>query len=308
MSSHTIWFATCVSLRGERAGLCRDFFFDIWSTYAKGRGHPSNVNLLTRPPLLRTPELTKPVSIIHKTHFVNLAQARASQLTKASLASGSLARGFFCNQFENPANHMAHFNTTGPELLAQTNGRIDILVLGAGTGGTISGLATYLKTYLPNLKIILADPQGSGLANKVKHNILFSETESEGTRKRHQVDSIVEGIGNNRLTANFEMGMSLIDDAISVSDAEALVMAKQLRDEGVFCGSSTAVNCVAVQKICEREGTGKVVVTILCDGGERGLGKFWDVDHEGWIDGDPFESTVDCRLGPRGRADCNQVE
>src|ERR1700733_7926844 len=81
-----------------------------------------------------------------------------------------------------------------------------------GTGGTISGISEYLLPRLPELKVVLADPQGSGLYNKIKYGVMYSPTEREGTRRRHQVDSLIEGIGLNRLTHNFEIGSSRIHD------------------------------------------------------------------------------------------------
>lgn len=173
-----------------------------------------------------TVEKVRPVSIIDKNQFVNLARTRAEQ------------GGYFADQFENPANFDVHFNTTGPEIYRQTAGRIDALVLGAGTGGTLSGIACYLKERVKSLKVFLADPQGSGLFNKVKYNVMYAPTEKEGSRKRHQVDTVVEGIGINRLTQNFDKGRRLIDDAYRVSDEEAIKMSRFLvRQDGkvIWC-------------------------------------------------------------------------
>jgi cysteine synthase A len=102
----------------------------------------------------------------------------------------------------------------------------------------------YLKPRLPDLKVVLADPQGSGLFNRVKYGVMFDPKEREGTRRRHQVDTIVEGIGINRVTANFEAGRELVDDAVRVTDAQAMAMARWLAEkDGIFVGSSSAVNC-----------------------------------------------------------------
>jgi cysteine synthase A len=139
---------------------------------------------------------------------------------------------------------MAHFEGTGPEIYQQCDGRLDAFVAGAGTGGTISGVARFLRTKLPNVQVILADPQGSGLYNRVKYGVMFDVKEREGTRRRQQVDTIVEGIGLTRVTANFEIGRDLIDDAFRVTDEEAIAMARRLVEEdGLFIGSSSAVNC-----------------------------------------------------------------
>ena len=95
---------------------------------------------------------------------------------------------------------------------------------------------------------------------------MFSNTEKEGTSKRSQVDTIVEGIGINRITANFEAGRTLIDEAIKVSDEEAVAMSRHLvHHDGLFLGSSSAVNCIAAVRVAERLGPGHRIVTILCD-------------------------------------------
>lgn len=197
-----------------------------------------------------------PAPIVEKDNFVNRARALAKTHTASSgLESTSeddlptdermtRGRGFFADQFENEANWRAHYDGTGPELYSQCGGRIDAFVAGAGTGGTISGVARFLKPLLPKLEVVLADPQGSGLFNRVVYGVMFDVKEREGTRRRRQVDTIVEGIGINRVTANFEAGKELVDDAIRVTDAQALAMARWLVEkDGIFIGSSSAVNC-----------------------------------------------------------------
>jgi cysteine synthase len=255
-----------------------------------------------------------PAPIIEPDNFVNraraLAQARNLASEKSSIPSSALKtnaspagtsastsnRGFFTDQFENSANWMAHFRGTGPEIFAQCNGRLDAFVAGAGTGGTISGVALFLKPKIPNLSVVLADPQGSGLYNRVRHGVMFDIKEREGTRRRRQVDSIVEGIGINRITANFDAGSELIDDAVRVTDAQALAMARWLVEkDGIFVGSSSAVNCkpLAYRSISEKWlnivaiigfaavktalklGPGHRIVTVLTDSGTRHLSRFW---------------------------------
>lgn len=186
-------------------------------------------------------ERVKPAPIVDQNQFVNLARTRAREHTESKEKSG---RGLFADQFENEANWRAHFTGTGPEIYEQTGGVVDAFVSGAGTGGTISGVALFLKSKLPDLKVVLADPQGSGLYNKVKYGVMFDPKEREGTRRRHQVDTIVEGIGINRVTQNFEVGRELIDDATRVTDEQATSMARWLVEhDGIFVGSSSAVNC-----------------------------------------------------------------
>ncbi|EKD18081.1 uncharacterized protein L3040_007738 [Drepanopeziza brunnea f. sp. 'multigermtubi'] len=223
-----------------------------------------------------TVERVTPAPITSTEHFVNLARRRAAEHT-ASKEDDS--KGFFADQFESLANYRAHLKSTGPEIWEQTGGQIDAFVAGAGTGGTVSGIAKYLKEDMGmgnNLKVVLADPEGSGLYNKVKHGVMFSPTEKEGTRRRQQVDTIVEGIGINRLTENFDAGRELIDDAVKVTDLQALKMARWLVEkDGVFVGSSSAVNCVAAVITALQMQEDSRVVTILCDSGTRHLSKFW---------------------------------
>lgn len=214
-----------------------------------------------------------PVSIVDSNQFVNAAR-RLAETHTSDPSSPSI--GFFANQFENPANYLAHQNTTGPEIFTQTGGHLDVFVSGAGTGGTISGVALYLKPLLPKLSVVLADPQGSSLHNKIHYNVLFSPTEAEGTRRRHQVDSIVEGIGINRLTENFSAGMHLIDDAVRVSDEQAMQMARfMVEKEGLFVGASSCVNLVAACEVARRGEKGRKIVTVICDSGVRHLSRFW---------------------------------
>lgn len=183
----------------------------------------------------------RPTPIVDQGHFVNRARTLAAEHTADPNKPG---RGIFANQFETEANWQAHYEGTGPEIFEQCRRNLDAFVAGAGTGGTISGVAKFLKSKLSNIRIVLADPTGSGLFNKIKHGVMFHPKEKEGTRRRHQVDTIVEGIGLTRSTANFEAGSELIDDAVRVSDAQALAMARWLVEkDGIFVGSSSAVNC-----------------------------------------------------------------
>jgi len=221
-------------------------------------------------------ERVTPAPITSTEHFVNLARTRAKEHTASSKDE---SKGFFADQFESNANYQVHFQTTGPEIWQQTGGQLDAFVAGAGTGGTISGISLFLKHGMGmwgDLKVVLADPEGSGLYNKVKHGVMFSNTEKEGTRRRQQVDSIVEGIGINRLTENFEAGRELIDDAVKVTDLQAMQMARWLVEkDGIFVGSSSAVNCVAALATAMKMPKGSRIVTILCDSGTRHLSKFW---------------------------------
>lgn len=233
-------------------------------------------------------ERVPPAPITSPDHFVNLARRRAREHTAAAAAAsarhdGDASVGFFADQFESEANWTAHLRSTGPEIYAQTGGVLHAFVAGAGTGGTLSGVARYLKDEARlgggganDFRVVLADPQGSGLYNKVRYGVMYSPTEREGTRRRQQVDTIVEGVGLTRATANFEAGRELVDDAVRVTDDQACRMARWLvENEGVFAGSSSAVNVAAAVVTAMKLPPGSTVVTILCDSGQRHLSKFY---------------------------------
>ncbi|KAJ7162134.1 PALP-domain-containing protein [Mycena filopes] len=240
-------------------------------------------------------EQVRPASIVDKKQFVNIARQRALDFSSASSPSvlsasadsiavltDSDARGFFADQFENKSNYDAHFDGTGPEVWRQTNGNVKAFVSGAGTGGTIAGVGRFLKSMDEDIVICLADPPGSGLYNRVKHGVMFDLREKEGTKRRHQVDTVVEGIGINRLTQNIELALPLVDDAFRVTDPEAVAMARYLvQHDGLFVGSSSACNLVACVRLVKKMGWhgGERVVTVLCDSGARHYSKFWNDDY-----------------------------
>ncbi|CAN8100935.1 unnamed protein product [Discula destructiva] len=264
------------------------------ATLARARGYRCHIVMpndvaVEKSDLLRqlgaSVERVPPAPISSVEHFVNLARRRAAEHGTRS-KDGSV--GFFADQFESSANWRAHYTTTGPEILAQAGPDLAAFVAGAGTGGTISGVARYLKeasngggnsgasSSEQGIQVVLADPQGSGLYNKVKYGVMYSATEREGTRRRSQVDTIVEGIGITRITANFEAGRELVDGAVRVSDEQACRMARWLvENEGVFAGSSSAVNVAAAVITAMRLPEGAKVATILCDSGQRHLSKFY---------------------------------
>ena len=212
-------------------------------------------------------DMVKPASIVDPDHFVNIASRKANLDPK----------GYFCNQFETISNFEAHYYGTGKEIY-ESLPKVDAVIMGAGTGGTLSGVSHYLKQRGPT-KAYLADTQGSGLFNKVVNGVMYSNTEAEGTRKRHQIDTIVEGIGLTRLTNNFKSVVPILDGAYRVNDQEAVSMARFLVDqEGIFIGSSSAVNCAAAVKLARDLGPGQTIVTVLCDSGQRHLTKFWNTE------------------------------
>jgi len=201
-------------------------------------------------------------------------------------------RGFFADQFENKSNYDAHFEGTGPEIWRQTNGNIDAFVAGAGTGGTIAGIGQFLRSVKENMLVALADPEGSGLYNKIVHGVMFDHKEREGTKRRHQVDTVVEGIGINRLTRNMELALPVIGEAFRITDVEAVSMSRFLvQHDGLFLGSSSACNLVACIKLIKKMGWDRpkginivereerTVVTILCDSGNRHYSKFWNDEY-----------------------------
>lgn len=163
----------------------------------------------------------------------------------------------WANQFDNLANRRAHYETTGPEIWAQTDGKVDGWVAATGTGGTYAGAAMFFKDKNPDIQCVVADPMGSGLYSYVK----TGEISSTG-------NSITEGIGNGRVTAN--MAGAPADDAIQVTDPEALQTVYQLLyKDGLFMGGSVGINVGAAVKLAKQMGPGHTIVTVLCDSGAR---------------------------------------
>ncbi|MDA0673236.1 MAG: cysteine synthase A [Cyanobacteria bacterium] len=184
--------------------------------------------------------------------------------------SGRLAtdmdNAIWANQFDNLANRQAHYETTGPEIWTQTDGKVDAWVAATGTGGTYAGTAMFLKEKNPNLKCVVADPMGSGLYSYVK----TGEIATEG-------NSITEGIGNSRVTAN--MAGAPADDAIQVTDPEALqVIYQLLHKDGLFMGGSVGINVGAAVKLAKQLGPGHTIVTVLCDSGARYQSRLFSQD------------------------------
>lgn len=215
----------------------------------------------------------RPASIVDQRHYANYARDLAAAVNNDP---EDPRHALFADQFENDVNWRAHYANTGPEIWRQTGGRIDVFINGAGTAGTIAGVGHFLKEKDPRIRVVVADPQGSGVFNRVKYGVMFDVKEREGTRRRHQVDTLVEGIGLNRVTRNLRVALEVLDDAERVTDSQAAFMARHLVDgDGLFMGSSSAVNCVAAYRIAKRLGPGHTIVTVLCDSGARHLSKFW---------------------------------
>jgi cysteine synthase len=180
----------------------------------------------------------------------------------------SIPGAVWANQFENTANSNAHERTTGPEIIAQMNGKIDAFVAATGTGGTLAGTGRALKANDAATRVILCDPYGSALFNYVKHGKLEAEGESNA-----------EGIGIKRVTANFQGAP--VDDAIRVDDRTMIEMAHWLvREEGLFVGGSAALNVAGAARYAKTLPAGSRVVTVLCDGGDRYRSRIYDA---GWL-------------------------
>jgi len=174
---------------------------------------------------------------------------------------------FLTDQFRNPANVRVHEETTGAEILEQTGGHVGAFVAGAGTGGTISGVGRRLKSALPRVRIVLADPVGSGLADWV-------ETGRIGPEGKYAV----EGIGGSYAPENLHR--DVIDAAERVSDDESFAMVKRLvREEGLLVGGSAGTNVVAALRVAARGEVEGAVVTVLPDAWDRYRAKPW---MQGW--------------------------
>lgn len=181
-------------------------------------------------------------------HFYHQARRVAEDINGAVWA----------DQFENEANAEIHRQTTAPEIWAQMDGKIDFLTAASGTGGTLGGVSAYLKERDPDVTVMAADPQGSGIYDYVKTGQFVS-----------QGSSVTEGVGIMRLTANF--ARAKVDDALRVDDREMIDMLFHIaRRDGLFLGTSAALNLCAAYKIgLERRGRGDRIVTFLCDHGAR---------------------------------------
>lgn len=171
--------------------------------------------------------------------------------------AAELDNAIWANQFDNLANRQSHYETTGPEIWSQTEGKIDAWVTATGTGGTYAGVSLFLKEKNPSIKCVLADPMGSGLYSYAKTGTITITG-----------SSITEGIGNSRITANMENAP--IDDALQIDDSEALrVIYQLLRKDGLFMGGSVGINVGAAVALARQLGPGHTIVTMLCDGGAR---------------------------------------
>ena len=192
-------------------------------------------------------------------NYVKLSGRLAEKLAK-ELPNGAV----WANQFDNVANRQAHVETTGPEIFADTEGKVDGFICAVGSGGTLGGVAMALKERNPNIRIGLADPEGAALYSY----FTAGELKSEGS-------SITEGIGQGRITANIKD--LVVDHAYRIPDSEALpYIFDLLENEGLCMGGSTGINIAGAVRMARDLGPGKTIVTVLCDYGNRYQSKLFN--------------------------------
>jgi len=192
-------------------------------------------------------------------NYVRYSETLAAELAKTE-ANGVL----WANQFDNVANRMGHFHTTGQEIWHQTGGKVDAFTCSVGTGGTLAGTGMALKQHNRDIKVVLADPMGSALFNHYAHG----ELKAEGS-------SITEGIGQGRITLN--LVDAPVDDQVQITDEEALPLIFQMvKQEGLVLGGSSGINVMAAIKVAQKLGPGHTVVTVLCDYGTRYQSKLFN--------------------------------
>ena len=180
------------------------------------------------------------------------------------LAAKEPAGAIWANQFDNTANRDAHFHTTGPEIFEQTEGRVDGFICSVGSGGSLGGVAAALRARKPDVKIGLADPYGASLFDYYTHG----ELKAEG-------NSITEGIGQSRITANLE-GLK-VDLPYRIDDTEMLeTLFDLVQHEGLCMGGSTGINVAGAIRMAKDMGPGHTIVTLLCDHGSRYQSKLFN--------------------------------
>lgn len=198
--------------------------------------------------------LVDAVPFANQNHFYHTARR---------IAEDNPQTHWWANQFENLANFRAHYQGTGPEIWAQTEGQLDALVSAAGTGGTIGGCSAYLKEQRPDIEVVLADPEGSGLCSYIR----TGEFKSSGS-------SITEGIGIMRLVQNF--AQARVDSAMTIPDQDLVDVAAYVREQdALILGSSSALNLAAALETAKRLGPGHRILTFACDLGERSYSKLY---------------------------------
>jgi cysteine synthase A len=189
---------------------------------------------------------------------------RYSERLAAEIADKEPNGAVWANQFDNTANRRAHYETTGPEIWAQTDGKVDAFVASVGTGGTLCGVAMALKERSRDVRVYLADPLGSAIFS------YYAQGELKATGS-----SITEGIGQGRITRNLE-GFTP-DRAFRIPDREALdIVFGLMQEEGLSLGGSSGINVAGAIRLARELGPGHTVVTILCDGAARYASKLFN--------------------------------
>jgi cystathionine beta-synthase len=202
---------------------------------------------------------------------------------------------YFINQFGNPDNPLAHIQTTGPEILQQMDGKVDAIVVGCGSSGTLSGLSKYFAEASPHTAFVLADPVGSILAQYINEGVLSTKSGSW----------MVEGIGEDFLPSISDF--TRVKKAYAISDKESFLAARELlAKEGVLGGSSTGTLLAAALKYCREQTEPKRVVTLVCDTGNKYLSKmyndYWMLDN-GFIEREKHGDLRDLLLRPFAQRD-----
>ncbi|NBS01439.1 MAG: cysteine synthase A [Rhizobiales bacterium] len=189
---------------------------------------------------------------------------KVSQRVAAAMAKSNPGGAIWANQFDNIANRHGHLTTTGPEIYADTGGKVDAFICAVGTGGTLSGTGMALKRLNPDITIALADPMGSALYQHYTNGTL----KAEGS-------SITEGIGQGRITQNL-VGAP-IDTAFQITDEEAIpLLFNLMAEEGLCLGGSSGINVAGAIHLGRYLGPGHTIVTILCDSGSRYASKLYN--------------------------------
>ncbi|MDR6871432.1 cysteine synthase A [Bosea sp. BE125] len=201
------------------------------------------------------------VGYVNPNNYVKVSGRLAEELAKTE-PNGAI----WANQFDNTANRQGHIETTGPEIWAQTQGKVDGFICAVGSGGTLAGVGIALKGFNPKITIGLADPLGAAL-----HSFYTTgELKSEGS-------SITEGIGQGRITKNLEGAP--IDVSFQIPDSEAVpVVFDLLEHEGLCLGGSSGINVAGAIRLAKQMGPGHTIVTILCDYGTRYQSKLFNPD------------------------------
>jgi cystathionine beta-synthase len=183
---------------------------------------------------------------------------------KAAAIAASMPNAFYVNQFENPANPETHRLHTGPEIWEQMDHDVDAIVVGVGSGGTLSGVGGYIQSVSPHTKMVLADPKGSILAPYVEHGVMIEPG-----------SWLVEGIGEDFIPQNADLG--LVSQAYTITDEESIRTSQDiLKKEGILCGSSSGTLIAAALKYCRVQTEKKRVVTFVCDSGNKYLSKIYN--------------------------------